>query len=143
MKFALSIFILVCLSAGCRDNTLSEKQLTHITVVRNAEKQTGADASVETPAPTNNYPVKTMPEPTPQATYHVIVASYKAADKAKAERMVARLREKDYPATLLYSSQRYRVSIESFTSEREANSARDEYRTTTDRQDIWVHKVNH
>lgn len=143
MKLASTIFVLVCLSVGCRDNALSEKNLTHITVVRNADKQTVTTIPTETPARVDNYPVVTMPEPAPRATYHIIVASYKAADKAKAERLVARLREKDYPASLLYSSQRYRVSIESFTSESEANSARDEYRTTTDRQDIWVHKVNH
>lgn len=143
MKFALSVFVLACLSIGCRDNGLSEKHLTHITVVRNSEKQTVIPTPQETPAQVQEYPVVSMPEPESRATYHIIVASYKASDKAKAEKMVARLREKDYPATLLYSSQRYRVSIESFTSEREANSARDEYRQTTDRQDIWVHKVNH
>jgi hypothetical protein len=43
---------------------------------------------------------------------------------------------------LISSSQRYRVSIESFPTENEANAARDEYRKITDRQDIWVHKVN-
>ena len=43
-----------------------------------------------------------------------------------------------------HSGTRYhiRVSIESFPTENEANAARDEYRKITDRQDIWVHKVN-
>ena len=94
MKLASTIFVLVCLSAGCRDNALSEKNLTHITVVRNADKQTVTTTPTETPARVDNYPVGTMPEPAPRATYHIIVASYKAADKAKAERLVARLRER-------------------------------------------------
>ena len=58
------------------------------------------------------------------------------------EQLVEKLKAQDYPATLISSSQRYRVSIESFPTENEANAARDEYRKITDRQDIWVHKVN-
>ena len=65
-----------------------------------------------------------------------------ALQKKTAEQLVEKLKAQDYPATLISSSQRYRVSIESFPTENEANAARDEYRKITDRQDIWVHKVN-
>ena len=71
----------------------------------------------------------------------MIVSSFGINEKERAEKLVTQLKVKNYPATLLYSSKRYRVSIESFTSESEANTARDEYRISTDRQDIWVHKV--
>ena len=42
------------------------------------------------------------------------------------------------------SSARYHIIVasENFATEAEANSARDEYRIATDRQDIWVHKVD-
>ena len=74
--------------------------------------------------------------------YHIIVGSFSSAEKKRAEQLVEKLKAQDYPATLISSSQRYRVSIESFPTENEANAARDEYRKITDRQDIWVHKVN-
>ena len=78
----------------------------------------------------------------PGTRYHIIVGSFSSAEKKRAEQLVEKLKAQDYPATLISSSQRYRVSIESFPTENEANAARDEYRKITDRQDIWVHKVN-
>ena len=91
-----------------------------------------------------NQQAENIPEPQhPQqgTRYHVIVSSFSVNEKERAEKLVTQLKAKNYPATLLYSSKRYRVSIESFTSENEANTARDKYRTSTDRQDIWIHKV--
>ena len=67
---------------------------------------------------------------------------YRLVPEGNYEQLVEKLKAQDYPATLISSSQRYRVSIESFPTENEANAARDEYRKITDRQDIWVHKVN-
>jgi hypothetical protein len=85
------------------------------------------------------FPSKLIPIVVPDI---ILSWSFSSAEKKRAEQLVEKLKAQDYPATLISSSQRYRVSIESFPTENEANAARDEYRKITDRQDIWVHKVN-
>ncbi len=154
MKLVSAFLVLGCFITGCTDNGLSPKHLSRISVIRESEltpadnkKNAPASPKTEIQQPKQQQPTPpappTQPAPPQQShvQYHVIVASYSASEKAKAEKMVAKLRAKNYPATLLYSSQRYRISIESFTSEAEANEARDDYRSITDKQDIWVHKV--
>lgn len=141
MKLIPGFLILGCILSGCKNKELPSEYLSTISVVRQAEGTTKNNIQA-TPA-SNAVEVKTTPVRTPQPSvrYHIIVSSFAPAEKARAERLVSQLKAKNYPATLIYSSKRYRVSIESFTSEAEANAARDEYRETTDRQDIWVHKV--
>lgn len=154
MKFVSAFLVLGCFITGCADGDLPSKHLSRISVIRESEltpadnqtAHTTPKTEIQQPKPQQPAPPPvTSVTPPPQQSYsqyHVIVASYSAAEKAKAEKMVAKLKSKNYPATLLYSSQRYRISIESFSSEIEANAARDDYRNITDRQDIWVHKVN-
>lgn len=141
MKLIPGFLILGCILSGCKNKELPSEYLSTISVVRQAEATTKNNAPT-TPA-SNTGEIKTTPVPAPKSSvrYHIIVSSFGATEKARAERLVSQLKAKNYPATLIYSSKRYRVSIESFTSEAEANAARDEYRETTDRQDIWVHKV--
>ncbi|MDE5610851.1 MAG: SPOR domain-containing protein [Odoribacter sp.] len=157
MKLVSAFLVLGCFIAGCADGDLPSKHLSRISVIRESEltpadnqiNRTTPKTEIQQPKPqqptppvTSATPVTSAPPQQSYSQYHVIVASYSAAEKAKAEKMVAKLRSKNYPATLIYSSQRYRISIESFSSEVEANAARDDYRSITDRQDIWVHKVN-
>lgn len=151
MKLVSAFLVLGCFITGCADGDLPSKHLSRISVIRESEltpadnqtARTTPKTEIQQPKPQQPAPTVTSTPPQPSyAQYHVIVASYSTAEKAKAEKMVAKLRSKNYPATLLYSSQRYRISIESFSSEVEANAARDDYRSITDRQDIWVHKVN-
>lgn len=141
MKIVSIYWILGCiLLSGCQNKELPSKHLTTLSVIRETES-----SNPVVNQPNTNAPATETQTPVPQATstkYHVIVSSFGANEKARAERMVSQLRSKNYPATLLYSTQRYRVSIESFSSETEANAARDEYRAITDRQDIWVYKAN-
>lgn len=115
------------------------KYLSNISVVR--ETATSPKVSVPVTSP-ENHPVA-IPPKTPQKklSYHIIVSSFGTAEKAQAEKLVSELKAQNYPATLLYSSQRYRVSIEGFATESEANAARDKYREITNRQDAWVYKL--
>lgn len=144
MKFSLFILILCCI-VSCRNKELPSQYLSNIPVKREAESQRTVSPATETVrtenAGTDYMPAPVQTRPATQTRYHIIVASFSYAEKARAERMISQLKAKNYPATLLSSSNRYRVSIESFTTESEANMARDEYRAVTDRQDIWVHKV--
>lgn len=141
MKLIPGFLILGCILSGCKNKELPSEYLSTISVVRQAEG-TSKNNVQATPASSTEQ-IKTPPAPVPKSSvrYHIIVSSFGSTEKARAERLVSQLKAKNYPATLIYSSKRYRVSIESFTSEAEANAARDEYRETTDRQDIWVHKV--
>lgn len=142
MKLVLFFLVLGCFVTGCKNKDLPSKHLSTISVIRETESKPGSPQPTESPAES---PIQQPVTPTPQFSqtrYHVIVSSFGATEKARAEKLVSQLKAKNYPATLIYSSQRYRVSIESFLTESEANTARDEYRTITDRQDIWVHKVN-
>lgn len=141
MKSILSCLISACLFIGCTNKELPSEYLTQITVVRETENNYNTNPIVKTVQETDHSISTVSPTSKSQPKYHVIVSSFGSTEKARAEKLVSQLKAKNYPATLIYSSQRYRVSIESFTTETEANSARDEYRTTTDRQDIWVHKV--
>ena len=136
MKFTLLFLLLSFLIYGCKNKELPAKYLSTITVVRETGgnhniRQTGEEATSPSHANTHS-----------GTRYHIIVGSFSSAEKKRAEQLVEKLKAQDYPATLISSSQRYRVSIESFPTENEANAARDEYRKITDRQDIWVHKVN-
>lgn len=144
MKFTLLSLLLSLLIYGCKNKELPVKHLSTITVVRETEsnrniRQIGEEAS--TPSHTASMPLQQTHTDT-GSRYHIIVGSFSSAEKKRAEQLVKKLKAQDYPATLINSSQRYRVSIESFPTETEANAARDEYRKITDRQDIWVHKVN-
>lgn len=139
MKLILRFLIIGCFFIGCKNKELPTEYLSNISVVR--ESETSHNSVPTTSAPETAGIVSPVTLPQTRTLYHVIVSSFGSAEKARAEKLVSQLKAKNYPATLLYSSQRYRVSIESFSTEAEANKARDEYRATTDRQDIWVHKV--
>jgi len=140
MKLAVTFLVLGCFFSGCKHKELSSEYLSNISVIREIES-TPSQIQAKS-IPTETVPLPSSGSPVSQTRYHVIVSSFGANEKARAERLISQLKAKNYPATLIYSSQRYRVSIESFLTEAEANAARDEYRAITDRQDIWVHKVN-
>ena len=138
-----SLICLICIS-GCKNKELSVKDLTQISVIRNSENLKSKPTNTPPTLPQENTPPIQTVLPTRKSLdkYYVIVASFSTNEKTKAEKMVERLKAENYPASLLSSSERYRVSIESFPTEKEANIARDKYRTIRNRQDIWVFKAN-
>lgn len=116
---------------GCKNNDLPTEYISTISVVREVSSNSNVSQA-------NKNNTISSPSLQSKTRYHIIVASHKK--KTEAQALITKLKAKDYPASILYSSQRYRVSIESFTSEAEANIARDEYRKV--REDAWIHKVD-
>lgn len=144
MRLPIVFFILAFAFTGCKNKQLSSDYLTTTSVIRETEE--GNKKKTET-APANT--VNSIPAQTPVKTYnsqpktekyYIIVASWNTSGKARAEKLVRDLKAKGYPAELLSSYNKYRVSIESFTTEAEAYKVRDEYREITDRKDIWILK---
>ena len=63
-------------------------------------------------------------------------------EKLKAEKLVQQLKAENHPVSLLFSTKRYRVSIASFATEKEANAALPRYKAITQRKDIWIYKTS-
>lgn len=139
MKVLISFLAVSFLFLGCKERSLPNEYLSNIRIVRSMEKNV-TPPQIKKDTTTKE---KTL-EKTPAAKelkYHIIVASFKENDKTSAEKIVKRLKAENHPASLIYSSQRYRVSIAGFPTEADATAALDKYRAITKRQDIWVHKV--
>ena len=133
----LYMIIPIWLCFSCKDKELPAQYLTTMSVVRESSQPSVASK------PSSLTKVQTPPAVVAsqaEKKYHIIVGSFALSAKTKAEKLVQQLHTEKYPASLLTSSQRYRVSIESFVSENEANKALDKYRKITNRQDIWVYK---
>lgn len=143
IKLFISFFVLGSILTSCRNDGLSSKNLTNVSVVRETEQPANAPKeSTAQPAAKENGNNFTHSVKTQGAEYHIIVGSFSYSERAKAEKLVRNLRAKEYPAILIDSKNRYRVSIENFTNPQDANAARDEYRKDTDRGDIWILKVD-
>lgn len=139
MKQLISFLFIGFLFIGCRERTLPDKYLSNIRVVRTMEKKATAP-SVRKDTVTRKTSTEKAPQ-TQEFKYYIIVASFKENDKASAEKMAEHLKTENHPASLIYSSQRYRVSIASFPTEPEAAAALDKYRAITGRGDIWIHRA--
>lgn len=143
MRTGFFFLIISCLLAGCKNNRLSSDNISDVIVVRATTEQQAPKRQETAPAQPAASPAPYQVSPnTPATRYHIIVGSFSYSQKAKADYLVEQLRLREYPATIINSANRYRVSIENFATEAEATAARDEYRAITDRQDIWIHKVN-
>ncbi len=147
MKLIITLFFAGIALIGCRDKELPSKYLTNISVIRNIEK---INEQKQTLPETNAQPEEKKPQPessTPKqqvqhSEYHIIVASFGYSERDKAEKLVKNLKEKGFPATIIDSKKRYRVSIESLSDLQEAESARDQYRKITDMDGIWILKTD-
>lgn len=136
MKFILYFFLPVCFCTGCKNRELPSQYLSSIPVVREAE-------IFHKPVPPREKSKPSSPLPLPESTahYHIIVSSFGTNEKAQAEKLTLNLKNRNYPASLLYTSNRYRVSIESFPTQAEAQTAQKKYETLLNRQDLWIHKT--
>lgn len=143
MKFIVLFVVLAFTLTGCKDKNLSQKDLTNIPVIRETGNNNQPKETIVNPVsvPSDNATTYTPPRQNSQSdAYHIIVASFSYAERNRAEKLVKDLREKGYPAKIIDSKKRYRISIESFNNMKQANNVRDEYREITDRQDIWILK---
>ena len=142
MKIILTLLLFCTLFSACKDKKLSAKYLSNMIVVRETEApQKVAPVQQDSLPPITPAPTPKVTPVVPANKYHIIVASFSATDKAAAEKFTDQLKKKDYPATLLSSPARYRVSIESFPTETAANKAREKYCTLMNRSDLWVFKT--
>lgn len=139
MKFILPITIACLAVSGCKNKELPSEYLSRIHVVRESSGMT-APHSPALPPEGQTLSVSTPPSQERHPVYHVIVGSFSQAEKVQAERLTEKLKAQGYPASIIHSAQRYRVSIKSFPTASAANAAREEYRALTDREDIWVLK---
>lgn len=137
MKLIVCLLVFCNILFGCKKNELPTEQISNISVVREMSSSNNVPQ-----ASLNNVVTPTSTYQHSKARYHIIVASHGLKEKNKAESFVAKLKALGYPASILYSSGRYRVSIESFPSEAESKAARDEYSTAVNRKDLWIHKVD-
>lgn len=150
MKIVVSLCMLSVLFTACNKNQMASQYLTPTTVKREvpeAPKKETSEVSAQqdmTPVLQNNKPLvrKSQQPAIEDGVYHIIVASYTETEKGKAYKLATDLKTRlGYPASVIDLKGRYRVSIESFTNEKEAEVARDKYREETDRQDLWILKV--
>ena len=152
MKRIAILSICICLLGGCKDKGMPAQYLTDISVVRQGsnapassaqrEQKTSVQAKPEKASPAKVIPPTPSPETrVAENQYHIIVASFKATEKAKAEETATRLKRQGHPASVVASTERFRVSIKSFPTEQAANAALDRYREITGREDIWVYKT--
>lgn len=149
MKIVLAILFLSCLFSSCKNKSFSTEQLTKLSVTRQAHKAPekeiiSTDTNVITSPIQSIKREETQPSQKEETTprFHIIVASYATTEKLEAEKLVQKLKAAHYPASLLFSAQRYRVSIASFNSEKEANLNISKYQEVTKRKDIWIYKDN-
>lgn len=142
MRFIISFVIAVLIFTACKDKDLSEKDLTNVNIVREFDNSPVKENSSNTvTAQSDNGKIYNSPRHNTQSDeYHIIVASFSYGERNRAQKLVADLKEKGFPAKTIDSKKRLRVSIESFSNMEQANKARDEYRAITDRQDIWILK---
>lgn len=141
------IFILlfsILLFAGCDKNKVDPKYLTNVTVVRQVESTDNArkkkmDESTSMNQPSGKEVSRSVKR---KAYYYIIVASYPLSERNRAEKLNRGLQEKGYPSQIIEAIGRLRVSIEKLESYEEACEQRDRYRDVTDRQDIWILKMD-
>lgn len=140
------IFVLlfsVLLLAGCNKNKLDPKHLTNITVARHVENadNTRKKKTEETVSRNQNFGKESSRSVTGKVYYYIIVASYPLSERNRAEKLNRGLQEKGYSSQIIEAIGRLRVSIEKLESYDEACEQRDRYRDVTDRQDIWILKM--
>ncbi len=134
------IFALGIILWGCNRQDLPDKYLSKDTVARKTQALPQTNIA---PIPTlPDTPAVVIPPLQSKLRYHIIVSSFGASEKASAEKLADQLKAKNFPASLLFSSQRYRVSIEGFPTEAEAGTALNKYKEIMKRQDLWILKTD-
>ncbi len=134
------IFALGIVLWGCNRQALPDKYLSKETVTRKTQALSQTNATPASPLP--DTPAIANPPQQSKLRYHIIVSSFGASEKASAEKLANQLKAKNFPASLLFSSQRYRVSIEDFSTEAEAGTALNKYKEIMKRQDLWILKTD-
>ncbi len=147
-KIGLTGLVLALCLTGCKDNALPPQQLTHIPVVRNTEeagKTTAQNNSDNTSDPhksaTYTGPVTpTLDNSSQRCKWYIIVASYRSNEKHRADKLVKGLKAEGYPAEVIETKGRLRISIEYHFSEEKAYERRAEFLKIPGFEGTWILK---
>ncbi len=146
-KTGLTGLILALCMIGCKDNALPTQQLTNIPVVRNTEEagktaQNNSDNSSD-PNKTTTYTSSVAPKlekSSQKCKWYIIVASYRNDEKRRAEKLVKGLKAEGYPAEIIETKGRLRISIEYHFSEEKAYERRAEFLKIQGFEGTWILK---
>lgn len=146
-KIGLTGLVVVLCMAGCKDNALPTQQLTTIPVVRNTEEagKMAQNNSENTSASnkTTTYTSTTSPtlnKPSQRCKWYIIVASYRSDERRRAEKLVNGLKAEGYPAEVIETKGRLRISIEYHFSEEKAYERRAEFLKIPGFEGTWILK---
>ena len=136
LKWIFTLGIVIC---GCHSQEQTDRYLSRDIVVRTVQPMSQKSLPPVIP----DTPATAIPKSHSQKLrYHIIVSSFGSTEKESAQKVADQLKAKKFPASLIFSSQRYRVSIESFPTEAEAGNAIGKYREIMKRQDLWILKTD-
>lgn len=132
-----------CILSSCNRQKLDPRYLTNITVVRDLNKP----KTILSKDTLENTPVfqkdSTFSQPLParKKPYYIIVGSYSYSERKQAEKFTEKLKTAGYPASLLETEKRLRISIDNFATEQEAVRQLKKYADIIKREDIWIYKM--
>lgn len=143
----IGLALALCMT-GCKDNTLPPQQLTGIPVVRNTEEagktpaQNNPDNSSESNknATYTNSVTPTLDKASQRCKWYIIVASYRSNEKHRANKLVNGLKTEGYPAEIIETKGRLRISIEYHFSEEKAYERRAEFLKIPGFEGTWILK---
>lgn len=147
-KIGWTGLVLALCVAGCKDNALPPQQLTNIPVMRNTE-EAGKTAAQNNPdntsAPDNaatytSSVTPTLDKPSQRCKWYIIVASYRSDEKRRADKLVKGLTAEGYPAEIIETKGRLRISIEYHFSEEKAYERRAEFLKIPGFEGTWILK---
>lgn len=141
----IGLILMLCVSS-CKDNALPPQQLTNIPVVRNTEEvahtaQNKTNHTSENSPYTPNKATATIAQPVQRQQWYIIVASYRANERQRAEKLVKGLKDEGYPAQIIDAKGRLRVSIENYSSEEKAYERRAEFLKIPGFEGTWILKI--
>ena len=132
-----------CILSSCNRQKLAPQYLTNITVIRDLNKPNvilSKDTLLNTPSfPKDSTLLPAVPAE--KKTYYIIVGSYSYTERNQAEKFTEKLKTEGYPACLLETNNRLRISIDNFATEQEAIRQRKKYSDLIKREDIWIYKM--
>ena len=148
-KIGLTGLALALCMTGCKDNVLPPQQLTNIPVIRNTEEAGSKTAAqnnsdnTSTPNKTTTYissVTPTLDKPSQRCKWYIIVASYRSDERRRAEKLVKGLKTEGYPAEVIETKGRLRISIEYHFSEEKAYERRAEFLKIPGFEGTWILK---
>ncbi|WP_251621179.1 hypothetical protein [Odoribacter lunatus] len=147
-KIGLIGFIVMLCVISCKNNPLPPQHLTTIQVARNTEEsgktatQTNTTNTTESDsyATSNNSSLRNS-QSEQGMEWHIIIASYRNNERQRAEKVLKGLKAENYPAQIIDTKGRLRISIEHHFSEAKAYERRAEFLKIPGFEGTWILKM--